>query len=54
MSFTAPSIVGRVLNIVAITKEFSTSKDKIIKILESINWEIGFYRKDIGYKVISV
>ncbi len=45
---------GRVLNIVAITNEFSTSKDKTIKILESINWEKGFYRKDIGYKVISI
>ena len=45
---------GRVLNIVAITDEFSTSKDKTIKILETLNWEKGFYRKDIGYKVISV
>ncbi len=45
---------GRVLNIVAITDEFSTSKDKTIKILQTLNWEKGFYRKDIGYKVISV
>ena len=44
---------GRVLNIVAITDEFSTSKDKTIKILETLNWEKGFYRKDIGYKVIN-
>ncbi len=45
---------GRVLNIVAITDEFSTSKDKTIKILETLNWKKGFYRKDIGYKVIAV
>ena len=45
---------GRVLNIVAITDEFSTSKDKTIKILQTLNWEKGFYRNDIGYKVISV
>ena len=45
---------GRVLNIVAITDEFSTSKDKTIKILETLNWEKGFYRKDIGYKVINI
>ncbi len=45
---------GRVLNIVAATDEFSISKNKIIKILETINWEKGFYRKDIGYKVINI
>ena len=48
------AIGGRVLNIVAITDEFSTSKDKTIKILETLNWKKGFYRKDIGYKVITV
>ncbi len=45
---------GRVLNIVAVTNEFSTSKNKTIKILETLNWKKGFYRKDIGFKVISI
>ena len=45
---------GRVLNIVAVTEEFSISKNKTIKILETLNWKKGFYRKDIGYKVINI
>ena len=45
---------GRVLNIVATTKEFSISKNKTIEILKTLNWKKGFYRKDIGYKVINI
>ncbi len=44
---------GRVLNIVATTEEFSISKNKTIEILKTLNWKKGFYRKDIGYKVIN-
>ena len=46
------AIGGRVLNFVSISDEFSSAKEKIISKLEELNWSGGFYRKDIGYKVI--
>lgn len=47
------AIGGRVLNIVVTSNNFNECKNKAIKILEDINWSKGFYRKDIGYKVVS-
>ena len=44
---------GRVLNIVNVSNKFSESKKQALNILKNINWTKGFYRKDIGYKVIS-
>ena len=46
------AVGGRVLNFVSISDEFSSAKEKIISKLEELNWSGGFYRKDIGYKVI--
>ncbi len=43
---------GRVLNVVVVSNNFSESKKQAITILKDINWTKGFYRKDIGYKVI--
>ena len=43
---------GRVLNFVGISENFKESRDKIIKQIKSLNWPDGFFRKDIGYKVI--
>ena len=43
---------GRVLNFVSISDNFYDAREKIHKNLESLNWENGYYRKDIGYKVI--
>ena len=43
---------GRVLNFVKKSSDFKTSRDKIIKLIDQLNWVDGFYRKDIGYKVI--
>ena len=43
---------GRVLNIVSIGNNFLTIRKKIISIIKKINWRSGFYRKDIGWKVI--
>ena len=43
---------GRVLNFVNISKSFKQSRKKIFKNIEKLNWENGFFRKDIGYKVI--
>jgi len=43
---------GRVLNITAIGKNFYKIRKKILIILKKINWKQGFFRKDIGRKVI--
>ena len=43
---------GRVLNFVSISDNFSNAKKNLLKNLEQLNWQGGFYRKDIGYKVI--
>ena len=44
---------GRVLNVVIRSNEFKSARDKALKLLKDINWENGFYRKDIGHKVIA-
>ena len=46
------SIGGRVLNFVSLSGDFSTAKKNVIKNLDKLNWSGGFYRKDIGHKVI--
>ena len=43
---------GRVLNFVVLSDEFKKSRKKVIEIMKKINWTNGFFRKDIGYKVI--
>ena len=43
---------GRVLNLVKQSKNFKKSRDDIIILLNELNWENGFFRKDIGHKVI--
>lgn len=43
---------GRVLNITATGKKFILIRKKIIKILNKLNWKNGFFRRDIGQKVI--
>ena len=43
---------GRVLNFVSISNNFHDSKSNIINNLNRLNWSGGFYRKDIGHKVI--
>ena len=43
---------GRVLNITGVGRKFSKLRLDIIKIIKSINWRGGFYRRDIGWRVI--
>ena len=43
---------GRVLNVVSISNSFKECKNKTYETIENLNWGDGFYRKDIGYKVI--
>ena len=43
---------GRVLNIVGKGQKFNNIRKKIINLIKKINWKNGFYRKDIGWRVI--
>tara|TARA_E500000331_G_C17213108_1_gene694654 strand:- start:264 stop:1529 length:1266 start_codon:yes stop_codon:yes gene_type:complete len=43
---------GRVLNFICLSNNFKKSRNKIIKLIKLLNWPEGFFRKDIGYKVI--
>jgi phosphoribosylamine--glycine ligase len=43
---------GRVLNFVVLSNSFKLSRIKAIQLIEKLNWVNGFYRKDIGFKVI--
>ena len=43
---------GRVLNLVAKSNSFKKSREAVLILIKKINWENGFYRKDIGFKVI--
>ncbi len=43
---------GRVLNITSIGNNFLKIRNKIISNIKRLNWRYGFYRKDIGWKVI--
>jgi phosphoribosylamine---glycine ligase len=43
---------GRVLNFVAKSESFKKSREIAINLIKKINWKSGFYRKDIGFKVI--
>ena len=46
------SIGGRVLNFVSISDNFKEARKNVIDNINILNWDKGFYRKDIGYKVI--
>ena len=43
---------GRVLNITSTGKKYSNIRKNIFKIIKKINWKKGFFRKDIGWRVI--
>ncbi len=43
---------GRVLNFVNLSDQFSKARNGIFANIKKLNWSGGFYRKDIGYKVI--
>ena len=43
---------GRVLNIVSTGRIFKNIRKDIFKIIKKINWKNGFFRKDIGWRVI--
>ena len=43
---------GRVINFVSLSSNFRKSRDRIFGHINKLNWDKGFFRKDIGYKVI--
>ena len=43
---------GRVLNFVSISSSFKNSRERAIKLINQLNWKNGFFRKDIGFKII--
>ena len=46
------AIGGRVLNFVSLSNNFYQARENIFKHINDLNWLDGFFRKDIGYKVI--
>ena len=43
---------GRVLNFVSTSLNLLKSRSQVLETIKNLNWQNGFYRKDIGYKVI--
>ena len=46
------AVGGRVINFVNISDSYLSSRKEIINQINKLNWEDGFYRSDIGHKVI--
>ncbi len=46
------AVGGRVLNFITLSENLRTARENITQNLKKLNWSGGFYRKDIGYKVI--
>jgi len=43
---------GRVLNFVSLSSSFKNSRKRAIELINQLNWKNGFFRKDIGFKII--
>ena len=43
---------GRVLNFVSLSDSFKSARNNILKSLKKLNWKNGYFRNDIGYRVI--
>ncbi len=46
------AIGGRVLNFVKLSESYLICREEIINEINKLNWKKGFFRSDIGYKVI--
>ena len=44
---------GRVVNFICLSSNFTESRNKIFNLIKTLNWSGGFFRNDIGYKVIN-
>ncbi len=47
------AIGGRVLNFVSVSESFLLSRNKIIEDIQKLNWKEGYFRSDIGYRIIN-
>ena len=45
---------GRVLNFVSTSEDFLKCREEVIDLIKKLNWKNGYFRKDIGYKVIKI
>ena len=45
---------GRVLNFVSTSDDFLKSRVEAINMIKKLNWKNGYYRSDIGHKVIKI
>ena len=43
---------GRVLNFVSVSEDFLQCREEAIDLIKRLNWKNGYFRKDIGHKVI--
>ncbi len=43
---------GRVLNFVIKSKNLKEGRDKLFKVIQDLDWENGYFRKDIGFRII--
>jgi|TARA_B110000971_G_scaffold201730_1_gene220835 phosphoribosylamine--glycine ligase len=43
---------GRVISFVNLSSSFKESREKVLSLINNLNWNEGFFRKDIGHKVI--
>jgi len=49
---TIYAVGGRVLNFVSISDSYLNCRNEAINLIKKLNWKNGFYRSDIGFKVI--
>ncbi|MDC3151465.1 phosphoribosylamine--glycine ligase [Candidatus Pelagibacter sp.] len=45
---------GRVLNFISTSDDFLKSRNEVINLIKKLNWKNGYYRSDIGHKVIKL
>ncbi len=43
---------GRVLNFVSTSSSYKDARTKVINLINNLEWSNGYYRKDIGFKII--
>jgi phosphoribosylamine--glycine ligase len=43
---------GRVLNFISLSDDFLQARDEVHQCIKKLDWSGGFYRRDIGFKVI--
>jgi len=46
------AIGGRVLNFISLSDDFLKARDEVHQCIKKLDWNGGFYRRDIGFKVI--